>query len=85
MIKLRIKSIWQEKCGIRDRYIQQAYDEKKGLEIICQHEVMIIPADQVQKKIVAKSDRPFRNRFGRGCHYLFYFNWKPIKEQPKLL
>ena len=85
MIKLKVKSIWQGKVGVRDKYIQQAFDEKKGLEITCQYEIMIIPADEVQKKIVAKSDRPFKNRFGKGYHYLFYFLWKPLANQGKLL
>ena len=85
MIQLKVKSIWQGQCGIRDKYIQQAFDEKRGLEITCQHEIMIIPADEVQKKIVAKSASPFKDRFGKGYHYLFYFNWKPLRNQEKLL
>jgi len=84
MIKLKVKSTWQGKVGIRDKYVQQALDEKKGLEITCQAEIMIIPAEEVQKRIVAKSDRPFRNKFGKGYHYLIYFDWKPLANQRKL-
>ena len=85
MIKLKVRSIWQGKCGIRDKYIQRAFDNKEGLEITCQHEIMIIPADKVQESIVAKSDRPFSDRFSKGWHYLFYFNWKPLRNQERLL
>lgn len=85
MIKLKVKSIWQGKVGIRDKYVQKAIAEKKGLEIACQYELMIIPAEDVQKKIVAKSEHPFKDKFGGKWHFLFYFDWKPLKNQRKLL
>lgn len=84
MITLKVKSTWQGKVGIRDKYVQQALDEKKGLEISCQSEIMVIPAEEVQKKIVAKSACPFGDKFGEGYHYLIYFNWKPLVNQTKL-
>ena len=85
MIKLKVKTLFQGKCSIRDKYIQQACNEKNGLEITCQSEIMVILAEEVQKKIVAKSDQPFKDKFGKGWHYLFYFNWEPVVNQGKLL
>lgn len=81
---LKVKSLWHNQVGIRDKYVQQAIDEKKGLEISCQSEIMVIPAEEVQKRIVAKSEKPFKNKFGKGWHFLYYFNWKPLVNQTRL-
>lgn len=84
MISVRVRSIWQGKVGIRDKYIGKALTDGEGLEITHQSGIMIIPAGEVQKRIVSKSERPFPDRFGKGWHYLFYFEWKPSVNQIRL-
>ena len=85
MIKIKITSIWQEKVGVRDKYLAQAYREKQGLSIIVGRERMDIPYEEIEKNIVAKSDRPFIDRYKGEWHYLFYFKWKPQIKQKALL
>ena len=84
MIKIKVKSKFQEKVAIRDRYLPQARQE--GLEIKHNEEVMTIPAEEVDKKIVGRSDKPFVDRYSLKTHYLLYFKWSPDEvKQIKLL
>lgn len=85
MIKIRVKSIWQNKIGVREKYINQAIKEKQGLEITCPNGFMIIPAEEVAKKIVGKSQTRFKDKFSKEWHYLIYFLWNPNTNQGKLL
>lgn len=85
MIIVKARSVWQGKVGIRDKYVNSAIKSGRGLEITYRTEIMAIPAGEVRKKIVGKSENPFLDRFGGGWHYLIYFIWKPIVNQKKLL
>ena len=85
MIQLRVKSIWKGQVGIRDKYVNQALRENKGLEIICQGEFMIIPATEVKEKITGKSKEHFKDKFSEEWHYLIYFSWEANDKQTKLL
>ena len=85
MIKIKIKSVWQGKIGIRDKYVNQALRKKEGLEITCQGEFMIIPTEKIEEKITGKSKEHFKDKFSEEWHYLIYFNWKPNNKQGKLL
>jgi len=85
VIKIKVKSTWQGKVGIRDKYVNQAIREKQGLDISCQGEFMIIPAEKVKEKMIGKSQKHFKDKFSEEWHYLIYFNWKPNNRQGKLL
>ena len=86
MISVKVRSFWQGKVGIRDKYVKRALQGNESLEILYKNEgVMIIPAEKVQEKIVAKSEKPFQDKFGDKWHFLYYFNWKPLVNQQKLL
>ena len=85
MIQLRVRSIWNGKIGIRDKYVNQALREKQGLEITCQGEFMIIPVEEVEGKITGKSKEHFKDKFSEEWHYLIYYNWKANDKQGKLI
>lgn len=79
---IRVKTIWQGKVGIHEKYIQQAYGngpDKKFDDILIKHgeEVMTIPCLEIKKKIVGKSDIPFQDRYSMESYWLYYFEWKP--------
>lgn len=85
MIKLNIRTIWQGKVGIREKYITQAYEQKEGLEIWHEHSLMEIPCDKIRERIVSRSERAVLDKFKGQWHYLLYFEWKPNVNQTKLL
>jgi len=85
LIKVKVKTIWQGQVGIRDKYIKQANDEMKGLQIWCKGKAMEISANKVGSEIITRSEKPFRDKYSKEFHYLFYFNWKPeITKQTSL-
>lgn len=85
MIKIKIKSIWQGKIGIRDKYLTLAHEKKQGFMIFHENEVMKIDYDKIKEKIIARSEKPFYDKFKGQYHWLYYFNWKPEIKQNQLL
>lgn len=85
MIKLEVKSIWQGKVAIRQKYLEQAYKNKKGLEIHHAGSIMLIPFDKIKDSVVAKSEKSVYDKFKGEYHWLIYFNWKPTILQKQLL
>jgi len=81
---IKIQTIWQGKVGIRDKKINEALYHKEDLEIMSGRDIMIIPWEKIQGKIVGRSEKPFQDRFSKDSHYLIYFNWRPSKNQIKL-
>jgi len=77
MIKLKIKSVWQGKVGIHERYITQARERREGLTFIKGIDVMEIPYGSIKEKIIGKTDRPFKDRYSRNFYHLYYFQWTP--------
>lgn len=77
MIKVKVKTIWQGKVGIREKYINEALETNSGLMIKVKEETMTLAAEEVKKKIVAKSERPFIDKYSGQSHFLVYYNWKP--------
>ena len=84
MINLKIKSIWQGKVGIRDKYVNQALKGQHDICLTKGNDIMILPYADIQGLIVGKSEFPMRDRYSRESHYLIYFNWKPTTIQKKL-
>ncbi|MBA7699875.1 hypothetical protein ES703_108579 [subsurface metagenome] len=84
MITVKVKTIWQGWVGVRDRYIAEAKEAGEGLVILHNRESMTIPHDEIDKRVVAQSEKPFTDRFGRDPHFLIYFNWKPEVRQGSL-
>lgn len=80
-LRVKVKSVWQGRVGIRDKYLVRA--SKEGMEVSCNNASMSLTPEEVMKKIVAKSERPFYDKFSKDYHYLIYYNWvpEPTKQQ----
>ena len=83
-VSIEIKTVWQGKVGIRDKYVDKAQNQKKDLYIFKGNDAMIIPWAEINRLIVGKSDFPVPDRYSNESHYLVYFDWKPTTLQPSL-
>jgi len=84
MIKVKVRSIWQGKVGIRDKYLVEAKKYKDDIAIYKGNDLMIIPFDKLDEAVIAKSENPFQDRYSKESHYLIYFSWSPTTIQSKL-
>ena len=84
MITVKVKTSWQSKVAIRDRYIEEAERNKEGITILHNDSRMIIPYDELQGRIVARSDQPVIDKFSGQSHYLVYLKWQPTEAQVAL-
>lgn len=55
MKKLTVKSQWQGKVAVRDRYLREVKEKRDGLEIHLREEIMVIPFEELEKKIAGIS------------------------------
>jgi len=86
MINIKIKSIWQGKVGIRDKYIVDAFTNKKGLYLTYKDDFMIIPYEEIDRKLITpRIPVMVKDNYSGDVHQLFYFKWKPNKSQLELL
>lgn len=83
-LSVKIKTIWQGQVGLRDKYIKKVRDGGYDLEIRHEDKVMTIPNNLLEKKIHARSEKPFYDRFSGNEHYLLYFLWQPDIDPPTL-
>ena len=84
MIKVEIKTIWQGKIGVRDKYIRQARERKEDICFVKGRDIMIVPFAKLDEAIVGKSAFPVEDKYSKESHYLLYFNWKPTTLQKRL-
>ena len=85
MLTLKIRTIWQGKIGVRERYIIQAFEEKKDLMFVKGNDYMIVPCKEISNLMVGKSEHPVEDKFSNGFHYLCYFLWQPTTKNLTLL
>ncbi len=85
MIKLKVKSLWQGKVGIREKYVEEAHRTFQPLLLTYQDQVMLIPREKVQEAIVARSEKPVFDKYKGEEHYLIYYDWKPTSAQIALV
>ena len=78
MIEVNVKTTWQGKVALREKYVHEALDTGQGIRIVLDSSFMDIPADEVKKKIVARSENSFFDKFSGERHFLVYFKWDPI-------
>lgn len=78
-LKIKIKTTWQGKVGVRDKYINQAIQEDKGLMIVMNDEWMEIERKNLEDAMTSKSKQSFYDRYSGKYHYLYYFDWVPEK------
>jgi len=86
MIKVKVKSIWQGKVEVRDKYIARALELKKGLLIEHQSDFMIILYEKIDRELITpKEPVMVKDHYSGEFHQLFYFKWRPNRKQGKLL
>ena len=86
MIEVQVKTLWQGKVGIRDRYVKEAIERKEGILIRHGQESMAIPFNKLKELIAGKSDRRFKDYFGQTKpQYLIYFVFRPQVKQGSLV
>ncbi len=84
MIKKKIKTVWNGKIGLHVKYYQRAKEKKEDILLVKGNEQMLIPYQEIDKKVVGKSQY-FKNKFNNDFYYLVYFDWKPEIIQQTLL
>ena len=76
MINLKVKTQWEGKVAIRDKFIQQA--KEKNEDILIEHagNIMLIPVDKIDEVALPYREK-VRDKFSLEYHELVYFYWKP--------
>lgn len=79
MPKVELKSVWQGKAAIPEKYIREAVESGEDIVIHCRKEgaTMTIPAEHAEKRVIFFSKNTFQDKFGEGLYRLAYYNWKP--------
>lgn len=85
MIRVIVKTMWNGKVAIRDKYVDEALDMGEGIALVHGDDVMEIPANELKHKIIGRSESPVRDKFSRDKHFLIYFEWIPDCKQAMLL
>lgn len=84
MIIVTVKSSYQGRVALRDKYIKEAERTGEGIMISFGNEYMEMPAWKIPMLIKARSPLSFKDRFSRERHYLVYFDWIPTGKQRRL-
>jgi len=79
-MKVKVKSMWNGKVALRDKYIDELHNTQDELVIEMNDKKMTIPFEKLDASIKGKSEQPFYDRFSRESHFLIYFDWKPDPE-----
>lgn len=83
-LKIKIKTIWQGKVGVRNKYIDLAEKIKCGLKIVHGGETMYVEPAQLKSSIISRSRELFRDKYSNASHFLYYYDWKPEPMQARL-
>ena len=90
MVVKKIKTVWMNKVGIHEKYLEQARELNSGilLNYIGGQEQyvdnqMYIPLEQLEKGEIGQEN--YTERQGNGSYKLVYFKWKNNRHQPKLI
>ena len=81
MIKVKVRTIWQGKVAVRDKYVDMAKALGQGMSITCRGGTMTIPSEELEARITGYSEKAFVDRFSDEKHRLAYFLWKPPQAQ----
>jgi hypothetical protein len=85
MVKVDVRTIWMGKVAIRDKYVDEALDMGEGIVIAHGDDFMEIPANEIKRKIIGRSELPVKDKFSRAKHFLIYFKWEASAKQAVLL
>jgi hypothetical protein len=84
MVKVKVKTIWQGKIGIREKYFTEALNKNEPVILIHGDESMTIPSNEISKRVKGVSATAFKDRFSRDKHHLIHYEWKPDIKQVEL-
>jgi len=87
----KVKTIWQGKAGLHEKYIKEALEKAEELELLYagtqaqyKNQRMTIAPEQLRSGEIGKEAYP--EKHGEGFYRLIYFKWTPDKNpQGKLL
>ena len=75
MINLKVKTLWQGKIAIRDKYVEKAKETNQDISVEFLGKKMTIPVNEINNLIVGRS-APQTDYFSNASHKLIYFKWK---------
>lgn len=78
MIK-KVKTIWAGRVAVAQHEVDKAKSLKEPLIIVVGGDKMIIPFEQLDEKIVARSNQEYVDKFSGKKYRLVYYKWDPIK------
>ena len=76
MLKLKLKSFYNNKAPVHEKYVMKALSQDEGLELEYKGDKMTIPHDEINKRITFYS-RPMPDKYKNTVYRLAYFNWVP--------
>lgn len=89
MTKVQVNTIWNGQVAVRNKYVDYAIRNKENLVIEHKGIKMVIPTEEIEKKIRGKREG-VPDKFSSQKHTLYYFVWsvgvKPdqlVKEELK--
>ena len=85
MIKVRVKTLWLGRVGLRSRFVDEAQATKQDIVVLHGQDQMLLAHGDLDSKVVGRSDKPFPDQFTGEEHYLIYYLWKPTAIQRVLL
>jgi len=85
MVKIQVKSIWQGKIALRDKYFKEAEANGEGITIEYNGERMTLSTKEIRTRMTGVSERPVFDKFSNSKHYLCYYDWRPNVKQTILL
>ena len=85
MKTVKVKTCWQGKIALRERYIQDAVKSGEGITILHDGSSMVIPHNEILNRIVCRREYPVKDKFSKAPEYLFYCDWQTTEAQITLL
>jgi hypothetical protein len=77
MIKITVESQFKGCVAIRDKYIKEAMETHQQIEVRYYNDFMIVDPE----RFAFKSQFPFKDRYSKAEHYLYYYKWNPDSRQ----
>lgn len=86
MIKVKVKTLWQGKVGVRDKYVNACREQEQDLVVVHGGGAMSIPHYDLDRRTHGVSREVFKDVHSKNTvgHRLVYFLWKPTVEQGKM-
>jgi len=84
MITINIRTLFQGDVGVADPYIKQAQETGESITVVREDGAMLIPNSEMKERCTGRGG-PFKNKYGPGHYFLYYFKWKPDVTQAVMI